>query len=190
MKQKPTLYVLTHCESCYNRQHIFTGRLNSHLTDEGIRHAKRMAEQLREVKLDVAIHTSLDRTQETLKYILTYHPGCRTEVDDRIIERDYGKLSGKSKDKYARENPEKYPIYHRSYEVAPPGGESMKAVEERVMPFLRELVERMKRERVNVLIVAHGNSIRPIIRHFEKLSAEEMMDLEYLRHRIFTYEIE
>lgn len=188
-RQRSNLYLITHCESCYNRQHIFTGRMNSHLNENGVKHAKIMAEKLKSVHLDLAIHTSLSRTKETLKYILTDHPGIKVEIDDRIIERDYGELSGKSKDKFKIDHPDLFPIYHRSYDVPPPGGESIKQVEARVIPFLQQLIKRMQTEKIDVLIVCHANSIRPMIRFFEKLTPKQMMELEYLRHNIFHYQI-
>jgi 2,3-bisphosphoglycerate-dependent phosphoglycerate mutase len=183
------LYIITHCESCYNQGRIFTGRLNSHLTKNGIEHAKEMAEKLKDTQIDLAIHTSLDRTKETLKYILKYHPKTKVEINDSIIERDYGQLSRKSKDKYQREHKDLFPLYHRSYDVPPPGGESIKQVEARVIPFLEKLTDRMRKENINVLLVCHGNSIRPMIRYFENLSPKEMMALEYTRHHIFHYSI-
>lgn len=187
---KLNLYLITHCESCFNNQGIFTGRINSHLTENGIKHAQRLALELKDEPIDLAIHTSLSRTRETLKEILKYHPQCLVEADDRMIERDYGDLSRKSKAKYQKENPDLYPLYHRSYDVRPPHGESIQDVEKRVLPFLHEVIRRMKHEQINVLIVCHGNSIRPMIRYFEKLTPEEMMKLEYLRHRIFRYQID
>lgn len=183
------IYIITHCESCFNQQHIFCGRLNSHLTESGIVHAQKMEFELRNQQIDLAIHTSLARTQETLSYILKSHPKCKVESDDRMIERDYGDLSGKSKDKYAKDHPDLYPVYHRSYDIAPPHGESLKDVEKRVIPFIEELVARMKREQINVLLVCHGNSIRPMIRYFEKLTSKQMMELEQLRHKIYHYQI-
>jgi len=189
MNKNPDLYVITHCESCYNQRHIFTGRLNSHLTKSGIKHAFEMSEQLKSVHFDLAIRTSLERTKETLDIILQYHPDCKIEIQDSLLERDYGQLSGKNKDKYARDYPDLYPLYHRSYHVAPPGGESMVEVEKRVVPFIELLTQRIKKDNLTVLIVAHANSLRPIIRYFEKLTTDEMMNLEYLRHRIFRYQI-
>lgn len=184
------LYIITHCESCFNAQHIFTGRLNSSLTKNGIDHAMEIAEKLKDKEINVAIHTSLIRTQETLKYILKYHPNSKVESDDRMIERDYGDLSGMSKDQYAVDHPDLYPIYHRSYDTAPPHGESIKDVERRVIPFLEEVIARIKREHINVLLVCHGNSIRPMIRYFDHLTSEQMMQLEHMRHQIYQYSIE
>lgn len=183
------LYILTHCESCFNEQHIFCGRLNSRLTPNGINHAKEMAIHLKDKQIDLAIHTSLDRTKETLGFILKYHPHCQVELDDRMIERDYGDLAGLNKDDYAKEHPDLYPVYHRSFNTAPPHGESMQEVENRVLPFLHELIGRIKRDKINVLLVCHGNSIRPMIRYFENLTTKEMMALEHIRHQIYHYKI-
>jgi len=189
MRREMNLYVLTHCESCYNRRGIFTGRVDSKLTANGHKHAQRLAEKLKNKKIDIAFTSPLLRTRQTLKHILKYHPNTKVVIDDRLIERDYGRLSRKSKEKYKREHPDLFPIHHRSYTVAAPGGESMQQVEKRVMSFIKELLTSMRKESANVLIVCHGNSIRPIRRFFEKLSSREMMELENLRHRVFMYHI-
>ncbi len=183
------LYILTHSESDYNQRHIFTGRIDSKLTQTGIDKAKIAAKILKNHRIDVAYRTSLTRTKQTLDQILEFHPDTKVEIDDRFIERDYGNLSTQSKDQFAQDHPDLYPIYHRSYDIAPPGGESMVTVEKRVLPALHEVITRIKKEKINILIVAHGNSIRPIRRYFEKLTTEEMMKLEHLRHQIFTYPI-
>ncbi|MEA3249258.1 MAG: histidine phosphatase family protein [Patescibacteria group bacterium] len=180
---------MTHCETCYNRRGIFTGRIDSSLTPSGDRHAKDLALKLKDKLIAHAYTSHLSRAKQTLHHILKYHPETEVHVDDRIIERDYGRLSRKSKAKYEIQYPDLYPIYHRSYDVPPPGGESIKQVEKRVIPFLKEVIRTMGRENSNALIVAHGNSIRPIIRYFEQLSPEEMMKLENLRHKIYEYMI-
>jgi 2,3-bisphosphoglycerate-dependent phosphoglycerate mutase len=187
--KKLYLYVITHCESCYNKRKIFTGRIDSVLTKEGHIHAKSLAKKLSKKQIDLVYTSPLKRAKQTLEHILKYHPDTKVTEDGRIIERDYGDLSGKSKEKYRRENSELYPIFHRSYTTSPPGGESMLEVEGRILPFIKEVVEKMKKEHINVLIVAHSNSIRPVIRYFEGLTEKEMMNLENYRHKIFTFEI-
>ena len=82
-----------------------------------------------------------------------------------------------------------YEIYHRSYDIPPPGGESIKDVEKRVKPFIRDLLRKVKRERVNVAISAHGNSMRPLRKYFEKLSTQEMLELENPYDDYFVYSI-
>ena len=110
-------------------------------------------------------------------------------IDDRLIERDYGELARKSKKKYEKEHPDLYPVYHRSYDASPPGGESIKQVEKRVLSFISDLLTQMRKKELNVLVVTHGNSIRPIRKYFEKLTNDKMMKLKNCRHKIFRYNI-
>jgi 2,3-bisphosphoglycerate-dependent phosphoglycerate mutase len=187
---KQMIYAVVHCESCYNRDGIFTGRVDSILTETGHMHASELAKKLKEAKIHTAYRSSLTRTKQTLEHILAYHPETEVIIDDRIIERDYGELSKIKKSKYKKSHPKLYPIYHRSYDVPPPGGESIQQVEKRVLSFIENLLEDMKKNKGNVLIVSHGNSIRPFRRFFENLSIEEMMKLENQRDQIFTYEID
>lgn len=189
MNHTPTLYVTVHTESTFNRRHIFTGHIDAKLTARGVEEAKELAEQLKPVRLDLAYVSPLVRAKDTLKYILSYHPDTTIIIDRRLMERDYGSLSGKSKDKFAREHPDLYPIYHRSYDVPPPGGESIKDVERRVMPFIREIEAKIARERINVILCAHKNTIRPIRRYFEHLTPEETMRLEHRNDVIYRYPI-
>jgi len=187
--RKRKLFVITHCESCYNKKGIFTGLIDSILTADGHKHAEELAEKLENERIDIFYTSPLKRSEQTLKHIIKYHPKAKVVVDKRIIERDYGKLSGKSKDKYRKEHPKLYPIYHRSYDVAPPGGESMQQVERRIKPFIEEVLKIMRKNEANVLIVCHSNAIRPIRKYFENLTNEQMMNLEHLRHKVFEYEI-
>ncbi len=183
------LYVVTHTESFHNKRRFFSGWSNLRLTPNGVKQAKALAKKLQAKKIDVAFHSPLVRTKHTCKLILKHHPDTPVLVDPRIIERDYGKLTKKNKDKYAREHPEIFPIYHRSYDVPPPGGESMKQVEKRVYSFIKDLEKYMRREQVNVLVVTHSNAIRPFRRYFEKLTPKQMMKLEKLRNKVYTYNI-
>jgi broad specificity phosphatase PhoE len=183
------IYAITHCESCYNKLGIFTGRVNSKLTPAGHEHAKRIAKKLADKQIDLAFVSPLARTRETLKHIQKYHPQMKVVVDERLIERDYGRLSRKSKQKYKREHPDLYPLHHRSYNIAPPGGENMVEVEKRVLSFVGDMLKIIKKHNVNVLVVAHGNSLRPFRKYFEHLNNDQMMKLRNLRHTIFTYTI-
>jgi len=191
MKQnkKQNLYVLTHCESFFNKRKIFTGHIDSVLTNHGHKYAKLLAKSLSKKRIDIAFVSPLKRAKQTLKHILKYHPETQVVEDSRIIERDYGMLSGKSRTKYKREHPDLYPVYHRSYDVPPPGGESIKEVEKRVNPFIKEVIDMMKNKRINILVVGHNNSLRPIRKYFENLSEAEMVRLKSYQHKIFTYKI-
>ncbi len=180
---------LTHTETKYNAARIFCGTTESVLSDKGHAQAANLAKQLKDVKIDVAYISPLKRTRQTLNYILKYHPNIEVHVDPRIIERDYGKLTTMNKDKYFRDHPRLAPIYHRSYSVPPPGGESMKQVEKRVLSFVKDVIKRMKREKINILVICHSNSLRPIIKYFENLTSKQMMQLENLRYKIYEYKI-
>lgn len=182
------LYVLAHTETHDNAGRIFSGWRDSTLTELGHQQADAHAKKLKKSHLDLAFVSPLKRTRQTLKHILKYHPGAKIYTDKRLIERHYGRLEGKSKPKYKLEHPDLYPIYHRSYETPPPGGESMQSVEKRVLGFLREVLAMMKKQKVNALVIGHNNSIRPIRRFFEKLTAKQMMTTDN-RHKIFHYKI-
>lgn len=187
-KTIPILYVITHTETFYNHNRIFSGKLNSHLTPRGHKQARALAKRLQGTVLAFAVVSPLARTRETLEHILKYHPKLKIRTDPRISERDYGRLAGKSKIKYRKKHPDLYRLYHRSYEVPPPGGESMISVSKRVRSFLRDLLPEIKQKKINVLIVAHNNSIRAIRAYFEKLSPQKMMK-EDNYNRIFKYRI-
>lgn len=182
------LYVLTHTETFYNRRRIFTGQLDSKLTPLGKRQAKRQAKRLKNKKLGLAFVSPLKRTHQTLSYIKTYHPDLKVVVDERLTERNYGDLSGLSKIRFRKLHPAFYKVYHRSYETPPPHGESMKSVEKRVLDFLKDALWFMRKKKVNAVIVGHNNSVRPIRRHFEKMTPEEMMNVDNY-HKIFRYKI-
>lgn len=187
----PSIYLFRHAQTNYNKNRFFTGWKDSRLTPFGKRQAKIIARKLRKKRIDAAFSTSLSRSKDTLREVMRHHPECRAIfVDDRMIERSYGKLEGTSHRVYEKKHsaPELLRI-RRSYGYPPPGGESLKMVEKRVLAFLRDLVAYMKKNRVNVAISAHGNSMRPFRRYFEKLSVEQMMKLENPWDGYFEYKI-
>lgn len=219
MKRK--IYLFRHGQTFYNKRHIFCGWKDSKLTPGGIRDAKAIAKKLKDKKFQVAFQTRLSRSKDTLKHVLKYHPECKKIItDDRMIERSYGKLQGKShksfikkegtdtyktllrwnkidhlsgreKQKFIQKTGKaEFDIIHRSYDVPPPGGESVKHVEARVKPFIRDLLKMMKKEKVNVALSAHGNSMRPFRRYFEKLTIKQMMELENPWDDYFEYNVE
>ena len=183
------IYLFRHAQTYYNRNHYFTGWKDSKLKPFGRMQAKKIARKLCGKRIDVAFCTSLSRSRETLREVLRFHPECRAIfTDDRMIERSYGKLQGTSHEKYMREHSaDELHDIRRKYDYPPPGGESVKMVEKRVLPFIRDLVAYMKKYRVNVAISAHGNSMRPFRRHFEKLSIAQMMKLENPWDGYFEY---
>jgi 2,3-bisphosphoglycerate-dependent phosphoglycerate mutase len=111
-------------------------------------------------------------------------------MDDRLIERCYGTLQGKSKVELAVEKPEWFAKVHRGYDFAPPDGESLKMVESRTLSFLVQLERWLQQNPGNVAISCHGNSMRPIRRVFEHLSLEQMLQLENPQDQAMEYALQ
>lgn len=212
------IYLFRHGQSYYNKHHRFTGWIDSKMTKKGYQNARKIAGKLKKKKFQVAYQTKLSRSKNTLKEVLKYHPECKEVIEDnrmiercygklqkhshkefmedledsvvKAIEKDYGKMKRNVKKKFGEMIAEDiYDIYHRSYDIPPPGGESIKMVEKRVKSFIKDLLKKMKHEKINVAISAHGNSMRPFRRYFEKLTLKEMMRLENPWDDYFVYKI-
>ena len=190
-KEAYKIYLFRHGQSKYNESKRFTGWLDIGLTKKGISQAIAIAKKLKNKKIDVAFQTKLSRSKDTLKYILRYHPECKQIItDNRMIERSYGRLEGKYHKTIIKEYGKKqFDIWHRSYDLAPPKGESIKQVEKRVLSFIKDLTKFIKKNKVNVAISAHGNSMRPFRRYFEKLTIKQMLQLENPYDNYFEYMI-
>lgn len=190
-KRVNKIYLFRHGQTTFNRDKRFTGHLDSRLTKEGIKHAKHIALKMKNKRFQVAIHTSLSRSIETLKPVLKYHPECKLVLqDDRIIERDYGRLCGHyHKEIIEKYGKDKFDEWHRGYNNRPPRGESFRDVEKRVKKFLIYLKKFVKKNKVNVAISAHGNSIRLFRKIMEKASINEAVSWNIPYDKVFTYEI-
>ncbi len=217
-RKKCKIYLFRHAQTFYNKKHIFTGHKDSKLTPFGRKQARKVARLLKEKKIDVAVHSRLSRSKDTLSAVLSFHPECLLKVeDDRMIERSYGVFEGKSHRwfvgmakellddaatwHYLEGYHHEHKVFHslaekelhflrRNYVVCPSGGESVKDVEKRVKRFISDLLYVMRTYKVHVAISAHGNSMRPFRRYFEKLSVDQMMQLENPWDDYFEYEIE
>src|SRR3989344_9532138 len=185
------IYLFRHGRTYFNEEERFTGWKDSRLTKDGIKNAVVISKKLRNRKIDVAFETRLSRSRQTLKDVLKYHPECKKIIiDDRMIERSYGLLEGKFHKTIIKKcGIKRHNIWHRSYNISPPQGESIKTVEKRVLSFIKDLIEFMKKSKVNVAISAHGNSMRPFRRYFEKWSVNHMMDVEMPYDKYFEYTI-
>lgn len=174
----PKIYVFRHGETYDNRNRIHSGHRDSKLTPKGIKQAEVLSKKLKNKEIDICIISRLSRSKDTAKIALKYHKDVKYEVDDRIIERDYGDLTGKSKTRLLELLPIKAVLYRRGYDTRPPGGESLKDVNERVFPFCDDLVKRVKKNNINVAISCHGNSMRAIRKYFEKFGILKELTLE------------
>lgn len=181
------IFVFRHGESEDNKNQIFSGLRDPDLTAQGEKETEKIAQALKNEKITKAYASDQLRSKRSLEIVLKYHPNVPVFIDPRIKERDYGDLTGKNKIEIAQKFPDQYPLWHRSYDVPPPNGESIKDVEVRVLSFLNELLPTLKKDDV-ILISAHGNSIRPIRRFFEKIPIGEMVSFEHEPGRIYEYQ--
>lgn len=178
-----SLVLVRHGESEWNRKNLFTGWKNPDLTDKGVIEARWAGRVLRDegLKFDIAYTSELKRAQHTLDIILdeSHQPDVPTVRDFALNERSYGDLSGLNKDE-ARERwgEEQVKIWRRSFDIAPPGGESLKDTAARVLPYWESQIWPKVLAGQNVIVVAHGNSLRALIMHLEDLTGEEIIARE------------
>jgi 2,3-bisphosphoglycerate-dependent phosphoglycerate mutase len=183
------IFIFRHGETFDNKNHIFSGWRDNDLTEKGKEEAKEIGGKLKNEEITKAYQSDLIRSKHTLSLVLDgYHKNAEIITDPRIKERDYGDLTGKNKDEIAKEFPDKYVLWHRSYDVTPPNGESIKDVEKRVLSFLEDILPKLKKNDV-VLISAHGNSLRPMRRYFEHLTIDQMCSFEHIPGKVYTYNI-
>ena len=172
------IVVFRHGESEDNLKKIFSGWRDPDITQRGIEQAEVLAPKLKDLKLDLVITSDQIRSKHTAQIALKYHPNIKWEEDWRIKERNYGDLNGKSKEEAMAMNPEEAIKWRRGYDTPPPNGESIQMVEQRVWPFLEELIDRIKREKINVVLSMHGNSMRVTRTYFEKMDMVEELTHE------------
>ena len=177
------LVLVRHGQSEWNLKNLFTGWKDPGLTEQGVAEAHKAGKQLKDLKLtfDLAFTSVLSRAQKTLDIILDEldQTGLETYRDQALNERDYGDLTGMNKDE-AREQfgEDQVHIWRRSYDVPPPGGESLKMTAERVLPYYKsEILPRVLAGK-RTIVAAHGNSLRSLIMELEGLSPEEILKRE------------
>jgi 2,3-bisphosphoglycerate-dependent phosphoglycerate mutase len=181
------LFVFRHAETTDNSNHIFSGWRDPDLTSKGLLQAQEIAQQLKQERIDYAFTSHLLRARKTLEIVLKPHLNVSVFVDDRLIERCYGTLQGKSKIAIEAERPEWFAKVHRGYDFPPPEGESLKMVENRTLAFVVQLEAWLRQNPGNVAISCHGNSMRPIRRAFEHLSLKQMLQLENPQDQAMEY---
>ena len=177
------LVLVRHGQSEWNLKNLFTGWKDPGLTDLGIEEARIAGQRLKAMGLrfDVAFTSSLARAQRTSDLILDEirQPDLPTIADQALNERDYGDLAGLNKDDArARWGAEQVHLWRRSYDVPPPGGESLKDTVARVLPYyLREILPRVMRGE-RAVVSAHGNSLRALVMVLDGLTSETIPSLE------------
>jgi len=189
------LVLVRHGQSEWNLKNLFTGWRDPGLTEKGHEEAKAAGRALkaRGLTFDIAYTSVLSRAQVTCAHILEAvgQPGLETIRDQALNERDYGDLAGLNKDDARKKwGEEQVHIWRRSYDVPPPGGESLKMTAERVLPYFeREILPRvLKGERV--LVAAHGNSLRALVMQLDKLNQEQVIALNIATGAPIVYELD
>jgi len=177
------LVLVRHGQSEWNLQNLFTGWRDVGLTEKGISEAKSAGLRLQDEGLtfDIAYTSVLKRAQDTLTLILEElgQPGLETVKDRALNERDYGDLTGLNKDDARKKwGEEQVHIWRRSYDVAPPGGESLKDTLARALPYYVRHIQPDVLSGKAVLVSAHGNSLRALIMAIEGLTPEEILKRE------------
>jgi 2,3-bisphosphoglycerate-dependent phosphoglycerate mutase len=212
------LFLLRHLKSQWNLENRFAGWSDNPLSKEGSDTAKNVAGGLIGQNFDVIYTSPLIRNMQTVIKILRNVPGDKypffihldggkmqkwgnytdigkndlpTFVSEKLNERYYGKLQGLNKEETAKKYGEKQVhLWRRSYDVAPPGGESLKDVIKRTTPFYKKIIEKDLKSGKNVLVVASHNSLRAIVKYIENIPNEKIIDLELPFGALIKYDFD
>jgi 2,3-bisphosphoglycerate-dependent phosphoglycerate mutase len=177
------LVLVRHGQSEWNLKNLFTGWKDPGLTEKGIAEAKAAGERLKRMglKFDIAYTSVLTRAQHTLDLMLAElgQKGLETVRDQALNERDYGDLTGLNKDEARKKwGEEQVHVWRRSYDVPPPGGESLKDTLARALPYYMVHIQPDVLSGKVVLVSAHGNSLRALIMALEGLTPEQILKRE------------
>lgn len=191
-KETRSIYIFRHGQTHYNEDHIFTGWKDSTLTKLGIEQAQIIARRLKNKYIDIAFQTSLSRSKDTLKEVLKFHPECKKIItDDRMYERDYGKLDGIHHETIIKTYGQRqFDQWHRGFSSRPPRGESFLDVEKRVKPFINDLIKLIKKQKINVAISAHGNSIRLFRKIMDNAPQSKVVKWVIPFDKFYEYQVE
>ncbi|MES2199133.1 MAG: histidine phosphatase family protein [Chlamydiota bacterium] len=210
------LILLRHGQSAWNKKNVFTGWIDIPLSKEGIAESIEAGKKIKDISIDVIYASSLVRSQTTVFLAMAenvfervpcvqhgvkelffewYQRGSEGKnliplhIASELNERMYGDLQGKNKEEMRQEyGSEQVQLWRRSFHIDPPRGESLAKTTERSIPFFTEVILPELMNGRNVLVCAHGNSLRAIVMHIEKLSEDEVLHLEIATGEIKAYE--
>lgn len=197
------LILMRHGQSIWNKRNLFTGWVDIPLSEEGVQESIVGGKKIQDIPIDVIFTSTLVRAHMTLNLAMLHHKSGKIPAyqhegklqewgksygDDGTIpvfmawelnERMYGKLQGLNKEEMAKKfGKEQVHIWRRSYDIAPPDGESLEMTVSRALPYFKEKIVPYLEQKKNVLISAHGNSLRGIVMHLDGLSPDEVVQLE------------
>jgi 2,3-bisphosphoglycerate-dependent phosphoglycerate mutase len=188
-----SLVLIRHGQSLWNLENRFTGWTDVPLTERGAADAALTGKALKDFTFDAAFTSRLKRANDTLSTVLKAM-GAKdvpTEFDSALNERHYGDLQGLNKaETAAKYGADQVKLWRRSYDTRPPNGESMADCERRTLPFFLQYVLPLVQSGKNVIIAAHGNSLRPIMKYLEKLTPEDAsgMEIGLVTPYVYTFE--
>ena len=183
------IFIFRHGQTIDNLEHDFSGIHDVDLTQAGIDEAIQIGEKLKDEAVTKAYQSEQIRSQHTLALVLNgWHKNVRIFTDVRIRERDYGDLTGFSKDELKKIDPQDFALWHRSTMFPRRMVKVCKRLKNGILEFLHDNIPTWNPEDV-IFISAHGNSIRPMRRYFEHLGIDEMCTYEYTPGQIFEYQI-
>jgi 2,3-bisphosphoglycerate-dependent phosphoglycerate mutase len=185
------LVLVRHGESQWNLENRFTGWTDIALTEKGREEARHAGEKIRGIHFDQAYTSVLQRATETLDIMLRviHQEDIPVAYDRALNERHYGDLQGLNKAETAQKfGKEQVHLWRRSYDVAPPGGESLKDTAARTLPYFEAHILPDLRAGKNVLVSAHGNSLRSIVMQLDQLTRDEVMELNLATGVPIVYE--
>lgn len=179
-KYMPLLVIVRHGQSAWNLENRFTGDVDVELTPQGEEEARAAGRKLTGIPFSHCFTSVLRRAEETLSLILQEagQPNIPVSRDKALNERNYGQLQGMNKAEIAKQyGDEQVAIWRRSYSVRPPGGESLEDTAARVLPYFITAIEPLLKKGENILLVAHGNSLRALMMHLELISEDAIAEV-------------
>ena len=186
------LVLIRHGQSLWNAENRFTGWTDIDLSKKGENEAEEAGKKLENITFDVVHTSALMRAQRTAEIIIQHNKISKdapTYKDERLNERHYGSLQGLNKTETAEKyGAEQVHIWRRSFDIAPPDGESLKTTAERTLPYFKDDIVKHLDEGKNILISAHGNSLRAIVMYIENISKDDIVKLEIQTGVPRTYE--
>ncbi len=186
------LTCIRHGESVWNLENRFTGWVDVELSERGVAEARAAGEKLRGRHFDALFTSALTRAKRTADLACEVAGlTLPTQSDEALNERHYGDLQGLNKDDIGRQyGAEQLKIWRRSYDIPPPNGESLKMTQERVLPYYHAHIEPMLKDGKDVLVVAHGNSLRALVMFIEGMTPERILETNIPTGVPFSYEFD
>ncbi len=187
------LVVVRHGQSVWNLENRFTGWVDVELSENGVNEAQEAGKKLAGMSFAHLFTSELKRAQETARLALESGQlgDLPTSSDKALNERHYGELQGLNKDETRKKYGDEQVLqWRRSYHTRPPGGENLADTVERVLPYYEKNIEPLLKAGKDVLVVAHGNSLRALVKHLESLSEDEILKVEIPTGTPIVYDLD